>query len=238
MDYFIEIETVSKIIGYLGNAFALFFFLSPIIIMYKLIKGHEDVDKIPGILLASQWFNCTLWLIYGIYIEKDEVVICNVIGASLSLIYITIYILYRFERVAMKLLIILLTFGLMCGFFAGFYWGVSPIDHEITGLVAMIFNIILYGSPGQNLITVFKTGNHNLIPIVSSVVGFLCSSTWTVWGFLNTNKNVIIPNILGVLLSIIQILVWLYFSRKNKVEQTSDIEAVGDNARYEPFTKN
>jgi hypothetical protein len=76
---------------------------------------------------------------------------------------------------------------------------------------------------------VFKTKDHNLIPILSSIIGLFCSSTWTVYGFYIDNIKVIIPNILGIVLSLIQIAVWMFFYNYNKNKpQVSDTRFIDD----------
>jgi hypothetical protein len=63
---------------------------------------------------------------------------------------------------------------------------------------------------------VFKTKDHNLIPILSSIIGLFCSFTCTVYGFYIYNIKIIIPNIIGIALSLIQIAVWMFFYNYNK----------------------
>jgi hypothetical protein len=81
---------------------------------------------------------------------------------------------------------------------------------------------------------VFKTGNHKLIPIISSIVGLLCSCDWTIYGFYIDDWNVIIPNILGIVFSIVNISTWLYFYQKNKVNpQTDTLVEHSDPEKYD-----
>ena len=62
----------------------------------------------------------------------------------------------------------------------------------------------------------FKTGNFNLIPILSCIVGLLCSSCWLVFGIYTEDINVIIPNALGIVFSIFQITCWVIYYRRAK----------------------
>ena len=46
---------------------------------------------------------------------------------------------------------------------------------------------------------VIKSGDYQLIPIESSVVAFLCSLDWFVYGILDdSNAKIMIPNGLGI----------------------------------------
>jgi len=56
------------------------------------------------------------------------------------------------------------------------------------------------------------TKKYELLPIEVSVVGFLCSLCWFTYSFLdNNNTKIMIPNGLGILFSIIQIITWIYY---------------------------
>ncbi len=69
-------------VGYLGNAFALFFFFSPVKDMIGLFKGKEDVNNIPYLIFLCNILNCVLWVTYGFLpiVNKPPIYICNLIG--------------------------------------------------------------------------------------------------------------------------------------------------------------
>ena len=89
------------------------------------------------------------------------------------------------------------------------------VPYEVTGKIAMVFNVLMYASPGEKMITVFKTGNYKLIPIWSTLGGTACSACWMIYGIYLVDWNQIIPNALGVIFSIIQIIVFLFYKLKN-----------------------
>ena len=70
-------------VGYIGNAFALFFFFSPLKDMYGLFKGTQDVNKLPYLIFIFNILNCVLWVVYGILpcVMKAPIYICNSIGS-------------------------------------------------------------------------------------------------------------------------------------------------------------
>ena len=95
------------------------------------------------------------------------------------------------------------------------------IDNEsfkatIIGKTAMIFTVCMYAAPAQNLATVLKTQNYDLIPLHISIIGFLCSFTSLLYGLLNFDVNIVVPNVLGVSFTVFQIIVWIYFWKKAK----------------------
>jgi uncharacterized protein with PQ loop repeat len=145
--------TFEIVIGMIGTAFSLFFFFSPTVLMINLIRGQLEIKKIPFIMLIATWFNCCLWFIYSYYLEKLPLIIGNSIGTGLCMIYIVIYLFYFFQNVLLKLVTIVLSLAIEFGIFAGFFlWAGDEYKEDVTGNVALVFNIIMYGSPGQNLV--------------------------------------------------------------------------------------
>jgi hypothetical protein len=46
-------------------------------------------------------------------------------------------------------------------------------------------------------------------------MGLLCSTAWLIYGIYDSiNINIIIPNGLGVLFSVVQLICWIYFYKK------------------------
>jgi hypothetical protein len=66
---------------------------------------------------------------------------------------------------------------------------------------------------------VFKTGNYNLVPILSSMVGLVSSICWLMYSLTKSDAidiNIFIPNAMGIVLLIIQVVVWIHFYNKKK----------------------
>jgi hypothetical protein len=61
---------------------------------------------------------------------------------------------------------------------------------------------------------VIKTGNYNLISVLSTTIGLLCSGCWFTFGLYTNDLKVIIPNVLGIIFSIINLSCWIYYYRK------------------------
>ena len=117
--------------------------------------------------------------------------------------------------------LILLLMVLVGGISYTFYF---IIEAKITGLIAMIFNVLMYAAPFEKITKVFKTRNHNLIPIFSTIGGFFCSLCWLMFGIYKSDRNLMIPNALGLLCAIIQVIVYLVFYCKKRSEENFDID--------------
>ncbi len=159
MDFILATDEplLKTIAGYCGNAFALFFFFSPIILIYNLILRKIDRKDIPFILFIANTMNCLLWFIYGWFKDEFAMWFCNGIGLATSFIYMLIVTYFVIEKgVGARLGAVFGVIAINSGIFALFWFVVGDDNKEITGLTAMVFNIIMYAAPGQKLVKLFK----------------------------------------------------------------------------------
>jgi|LauGreDrversion4_2_1035121.scaffolds.fasta_scaffold724495_2 solute carrier family 50 protein (sugar transporter) len=154
MNFFLEADqkdTFQIIAGWIGNALALFFFLSPAVVMLKLIKGEIEHKMIPYILLIANIMNCLLWFIYGMNLEDYQIYGCNGLGGVINVIYLTIFWYFFVEKKFIYYVMYVVgSYLLLFGIWAFFTF--NKTDNEIVGIVAMVFNIIMYAAPGQKLV--------------------------------------------------------------------------------------
>ena len=206
-------DFVGNIFGWVGTVISMFFYIAPVVPFLKLIKGEISCKESPGILLICSFMNCILWGDYGLLLDRFLIYFANGIGGTITLIWIVIFIIHYVEkRFAMALLYNLILIIAIIGIAMLFFF---IVPYEVTGKIAMVFNVLMYASPGEKMITVFKTGNYKLIPIWSTLGGTACSACWMIYGIYLVDWNLIIPNALGVIFSIIQIIVFLFYKLKN-----------------------
>ena len=215
-------KLIGEIFGWTGTGLAIYFYLAPAVPFIKLVNEQLKVNDVPGILLICSFMNCILWADYGLLLDTFQIYLANGIGGAITLIWITIYLIY-FGNQSMKcaIFLILLLMVLVGGISYTFYF---IIEAKITGLIAMIFNVLMYAAPFEKITKVFKTRNHNLIPIFSTIGGFFCSLCWLMFCIYKSDRNLMIPNALGLLCAIIQVIVYLVFYCKKRSEENFDID--------------
>ena len=214
-------QLFGEIFGWVGTGIAIYFYLAPAVPFIKLVNEHLKVNEVPGVLLICSFMNCILWADYGLLDDTFQVYLANGIGGAITLIWITIFLIYiGKQNLKIALLYIILLMICVGGISYVFYF---IIDKDITGKVAMIFNILMYAAPGEKIFKVFKTKKYNLIPIFSTIGGFFCSLCWLIFGIYKGDINLIIPNGLGLFFSILQIVVYLIFYCKKRSEENFDI---------------
>ncbi len=68
----------------------------------------------------------------------------------------------------------------------------------------------MYAAPGEKIYAIFKTGNYELIQIWSTIWETACSTNWILYGFYQGDILLAIPNALGIIASIIQIVIYVF----------------------------
>ncbi len=70
----------------------------------------------------------------------------------------------------------------------------------------------------------YRDTNPDLVPVHTSIIGLCCSSCWFVYGLLKPEGmdwNVIVPNLLGIIFSVVTIISWLIVNSRKKSQQAS-----------------
>ena len=181
-----------------------------------------DYIDSPIVLLICSFMNCILWADYGLLNNTFLVYLANGIGGTITLVWITIFLIFLAKKkFIISLLFIIGLAIVVIGLLLFFYF---LINKEITGYVAMAFNVLMYAAPGEKIYRVFKTKDYALIPIFSTVGGLLCSLCWLIFGIYQNDLNLIIPNGLGLFFAILQVVVYLiyYFKKKNNIYELTE----------------
>ena len=145
-------DVAMDVFGWVGTCIALFFFISPCTLMYGLIVGKKTLVDIPWILLLANCANCILWTVYGLqqFDDKVQVWACNSVGSLINIVYLCIYFVHLVQKQpAQSFGIIVLTLGICTLIFMVFY---IYVKYEVVGVVAMVFNIIMYAAPAQRIV--------------------------------------------------------------------------------------
>ena len=215
-------DLVEAIFGWVGLVISTYFYFSPVVPYAKVLKGEMKYTDSPKMTLFCNLLNCILWIDYGLIKESLQLYLTCVIGGCLTLIWSTIYLIFFAKKnFVFGLVYNISAVAVILGLLFLFY----SIDVEITGYVALIFNILMYFAPGEKIYTVITTGNYELIPIFSTIGTLLCAGCWLIYGIYQVDLNLIIPNILGLLFGFLQLFVYCIYKKKknnNKGEESDN----------------
>ena len=87
-------------------------------------------------------------------------------------------------------------------------------DDRIVGKICIGTTIVMYLTPIQIVYRVIKEKNYILIPICAAFVYLLACMAWIAYGVLITDYYVICTHSAGIILSLVQIIVYCNFKRK------------------------
>ena len=215
--------TITDMLGWIGTIVSIFFFASPAPRFYYLIKKMIRYDDINIIIILGSYISSVVWLIYGFSIKLKQIKICYSIGALLSLVWIWIYLTYMSKRKMTQAMILLMGLSVLT-FAIYIILTVVITDKKLIGNICFIVCSISYISPAQLIIKVINSKNYKLIPIYSTIIAAIGYGSWTLYGLFNFIGNIIIPNLVGLSFSLVQII--LYRVYKNKTQLTEEINNI------------
>ena len=245
---------MSNVIPILGTLFGVGLNLSPSVLFYEYNKGKREINTIPEIMLITGVLSSTMNSAYGILKNDLNIKINSIVCTIIQLMYATIYLYLYSNKGIVKFYIYIfivydLTFEILYVFADALPYHtentyLSDLPANLTEYLTSVITVLNAGAPGQKIIEVWKTGDYLKIPIFTSIAQFFCSGTWACYGFIEIKSRImiIITNVLGLILSAIQIVSYFYFyvtkkknepkSKKNKEdnqEEEEEEETVDEN---------
>lgn len=206
-------NNIQEIFGWVATCLTMCFFISPVIPFINVFRGKLSYEDTPAIVVSVSYINCFCWYIYGKMIISEQIKMCNMIGAISSLILMCIYLIYEVRKYTLDAILNVLI--IITGSYAT-YKALTILIND-TGIIGKICNctsIIVFLSPIQLIYRVVKEKNFILIPIYTAYVSLFASSCWIIYGFLFHNIYIVFPNSFGLLLAIIQIIVYFHYKKK------------------------
>ena len=215
--------SIMDLFGWTGAFVSICFFCSPVLNFIKLIKKKIQYKDIHILIILGNYISSIVWLIYGYKISCTQLITCYSIGASISLIWIWIYLINMGKKrmtltLIYAIILSVLTFSL--------YITLAIIidDKDTLGEVCFIVCSISYISPTQLLIKVLNKKDYKIIPIFSAVISGLGFGSWTIFGLFQFSATIIIPNLVGFIFSAAQIILYrIYKNKKTLVEEIANI---------------
>ena len=198
--------------GWIATCLTMCFYISPVIPFINVFRKKISYEDTPAIIVTTSYVNCLCWYIYGDMIYSNQIKYCNLIGAVSSLILVCIYLLFELKKYTLdailnSLIIITGTYSIYRGF------TLIIDDDDIIGKICIATSCIVFLSPIQLIYRVIKEKNYNLIPIYTAYVSLASTSCWVAYGIFITDINVIFPNIIGLILAIIQIIIFQNYKK-------------------------
>ncbi|XP_027726466.1 sugar transporter SWEET1-like isoform X2 [Vombatus ursinus] len=176
------------------------------------MQTTRSVNNIQFLPFLTTDVNNLSWLSYGLLKGDKTLIVVNAVGAFLQTFYMLTYLHYC----PRKRTVLLQTAALLGVLLLGYsYFQLLVPDWTSRlrqlGLFCSIFTISMYLSPLADLVKIIQTKSTQCLSFSLTVATLLASASWTLYGFRLRDLYIMVPNIPGVLTSLIRLgLFWQY----------------------------
>ncbi|KAK6123944.1 hypothetical protein DH2020_042104 [Rehmannia glutinosa] len=205
--------------GVAGNLLAFVLFVSPIPTFRRIIRSRST-EEFSGLPYIYALLNCLICFWYGMPIVSSGIILIatvNSVGAIFQLIYIIIFIIYADKKRKVKML------GLLLAVFSVFAIIVfvsirvfEPPNRQLfVGYLSVFSLISMFASPLFIINLVIRTKSVEYMPFYLSLATFLMSLSFFVYGLFKQDSFISVPNGIGAILGIIQLVLYFCYSRSS-----------------------
>ncbi|POM78141.1 MtN3-like protein [Phytophthora palmivora] len=204
--------------------------LSPVPDMYRVHK-QQDTGVMAFMPLVAMLLCNHVWLLYA-YVVKNIFPLFSVcvFGDIILTIYIAIYIKYCPSREYVVKTIVIGTIPFVLVTVYAVLVAVKAIDQprsqfgDVLGYLANVTTFALFVSPFEKIKLVIKTKSSAAIPVLLCGIIFANSGLWLINGIIDDDLFIVVPNVVGVILTTIQLTLYYIYRPTRHTVGTSDSE--------------
>ncbi|XP_061953651.1 bidirectional sugar transporter SWEET12-like [Populus nigra] len=213
--------------GLLGNFVSFVVFLAPIPTFLRICrkKTTEGFQSLPYVVAL---FSAMIWLYYA-SLKSDALLLItiNSVGCFIEMIYIALYVAYapKQARIATLRMLILFNFGGFCAILLLSHFFVKGSNRvKVLGWVCVIVSVSVFAAPLSIMRIVIRTKSVEFMPFTLSFFLTLSAITWLVYGVLLKDFYIAIPNIVGFIFGVLQMVLYvIYKNFKTAVPMESQL---------------
>ncbi|CAE6255571.1 unnamed protein product [Arabidopsis arenosa] len=232
-------HTARTIVGIIGNVISFGLFCAPIPTIVKIWKMKSVSEFKPDPYVATV-LNCMMWTFYGLpFVQPDSLLVITINGTGLfmELVYVTIFFVFATSSVRRKItiaMVIEVIFMAVVIFCTMYFLHTTKQRSMLIGILCIVFNVIMYASPLTVMKLVIKTKSVKYMPFFLSLANFMNGVVWVIYACLKFDPYILIPNGLGSLSGIIQLILYItYYKTTNWNDEDEDNEKRHSNAGIE-----
>ena len=232
-------ETIQEAFGWIGCGITVLSFIFPIFPYLNVLRGKISFEDTPAVYVTTCYVNYFCWYVYGDMIFSDQLKYAYIIGSGINLVLMIIYLAYEVKKYLVDS--ILNTLILITGTWA-LYRALTIIidDDRIVGKICIGTSCIVFLSPIQVIYKVIKEKNYNIINILNSWLVFFYGICWVTYGVLITEFYVVFPFAIAIILSLVEIIIYISYKRKYPTIGEKDFSStigIETTANEEPVKK-
>ncbi|XP_029306501.1 sugar transporter SWEET1 [Cottoperca gobio] len=183
----------------------------------KKMRESKSADNIQFLPFLTTCLNNMGWLYYGILKRDHTIVLVNVIGALLQILYIIIYLHYTKQKRRVTSQTIAAGMVLTCGWFY-FTTFLPEGDTRLNqlGLTCSVVTVTMYLSPLTDLVEIVRSGDVQRLSFPLTVATFFTSTSWVLYGLQLNDQYIVVPNTPGIVTSLIRFYLFWRFASVNQ----------------------
>ncbi|XP_038146091.1 sugar transporter SWEET1 [Cyprinodon tularosa] len=180
----------------------------------KKMRESKSADNIQFLPFLTTCLNNLGWLFYGTLKRDNTIVVVNIIGALLQILYIVMYFIYTKHKRQVMLQTLAAVAVLICGwlYFTTFLTKGEARLNQL-GLTCSVVTVSMYMSPLTDLVAIIRSGNVQVLSFPLTVATFFTSTAWVLYGLQLNDYYITVPNMPGIFTSLIRFyLFWKFES--------------------------
>ncbi|XP_066359044.1 bidirectional sugar transporter SWEET13-like [Miscanthus floridulus] len=206
--------------GLLGNVISFMTFLAPIPTFYRIYKSKstEGFQSVPYVVAL---FSAMLWIFYALIKSNETFLITiNAAGCVIETIYIVMYFVYAPKKAKLftaKIMLLLNVgvFGVILLLTLLLFKGGKRV--VMLGWICVGFSISVFVAPLSIMRRVIQTKSVEYMPFSLSLSLTLSAVAWFLYGLLIKDKYVALPNVLGFIFGVVQMVLYVLYMNKTPV---------------------
>lgn len=213
-------HSLAVVFGILGNIISVLVFLAPVPTFCRIYK-KKSTESFQSLPYQVALFSCMLWLYYAL-IKKGAflLITINAFGCVVETIYISMFLAYasKNSRMSAMKLFISMNLGLFSFILILTHFLLkSSIRVQVLGWICVAISVSVFAAPLNIMARVVRTKSVEFMPFTLSFFLTLSAVMWFAYGLFIKDLCVALPNVLGFILGMLQMLLYAIYRHSEKV---------------------
>ncbi|GER48554.1 bidirectional sugar transporter SWEET12 [Striga asiatica] len=207
------------VFGLLGNIVSFLVFLSPMPTFYQIYK-RKSTEGFQSVPYTVGLFSAMLWIYYA-FLKPDTTLLItiNSFGCLIQSAYISFYLFYATKNArvqTVKMLLLLNVAGLGLIVLLTHFLAKDSNRADIVGWICLVFSLCVFVAPLCVVRQVIRTKSVEYMPFLLSFFLTLSAVMWFFYGSLRKDYNIAIPNVLGFIFGVLQMILYAIYKNAKK----------------------
>ncbi|KAI3733310.1 hypothetical protein L6452_12752 [Arctium lappa] len=220
------------VFGILGNIVSTGVYFAPMSTFMEIWKQKSTMgfESLPYVVSL---FSALSWLYYALMKEGDTflLITINALGSLVEAVYVTVFIMYAATPHTKKhtCKIVIGTMALWVVICVGSFVLLEGARRAlVVGWLCVGVSVCVFAAPLTILCEVVKTKSVQFMPFPLSCFLTLSAIIWFAYGMFTMDLCVMVPNVVGFVLGMIQMGLYQYYKERSKVASCSNIPTIAD----------